>query len=377
MDKRADSVVIGGGIIGNATAYYLAKRGCKVAVLEAGQIACKASGAAAGMLEAQTELAEDSPFSRFARRSRAMFPAVIADLEELSGVHIGYIDQGMYKVATTLEEAEELQKQAQLHRHGGEQADWLSAAELLEREPAVSEQVLGAMYIARDGQLQSYELSLAFARAAAALGGEIHEFTKVREWITEGGKIVGVRTGQGDFYADSFVAAGGAWSGELLARTGLELTMTPVKGECVSVISTAPLIKGSIHSEGCYIVPKSSGKLLIGATVKPGSWDERVSYSAVLHLLEQAKRLLPGLADAVWDRAWAGIRPLLGDGLPYLGAHPDYSNLFVAAGHYRKGILLAPATGKYMADLAEGKAHEFAAEMKAFGLERLRQSVLG
>lgn len=377
MGKHADCIVIGGGINGNAAAYFLAKRGYKVAVLEAGRIAGKASGAAAGMLGAQTELTEDGPLFEFARRSRAMFPAVIAELEELSGVHIGYINQGMYKVARTPEEAEELQKLVEFQRHCGEQADWLSTAELREREPAVSEQLLGAMHIARDGQVQSYELSLAFARAATALGVEIHEYTAVREWMLEDGKAVGVRTGRGDFYAGAFVAAGGAWSRDLLADTGLELPVTPVKGECVSVISSAPLIKGSIFSHGCYIVPKSSGKLLIGATVKPDSWDEQVSSGAVLHLLEQAQRLIPELVHAVWDRAWAGIRPLSGDGLPYLGAHPDYSNLYIAAGHFRNGILLAPATGELMACLVEGGRHEFASEIKAFGLERLRQPVPG
>lgn len=374
MSKVFDVIVVGGGINGCSTAYQLAKRGFKVAILEMDRIANKSSGAAAGILGAQTELTQDGPLFQFARKSREMFPELVKELEETSGVHIGYKNKGMYKVATTDEQVEELKKLIEFQTQAGERAEWLSIEELRVREPAVSQHLFGAMYIPEDGQVQAYELSLAFARAAAIYGTEIYEFTSVMEWIFKESEIHGVRTNQGDFIAKYTVVTTGAWSRLLLEKTGLELPIQPVKGECLSVMTEKPLIKGTIFSHGCYIVPKQVGRLLIGATVKFDSFDQKVTFNAVLNLLDKAKNLIPEIMNAEWERAWASIRPLSKDGLPFLGEHPDYLNLFIATGHFRNGILLAPATGELMADLIEGKKNQFT-DLECFKLERLRQTI--
>jgi glycine oxidase len=374
MDKVYDVIIVGGGINGCSTAFHLAKRGFKVAILEMNRLASKSSGAAAGILGAQTELTEDGPLFQFAKKSRAMFPEVIKELEETSGVHIGYMNKGMYKVATTVEQVDDFKRIAQFQIQSGEQAEWLSIEELKEREPAVSEKLFGALYLKNDGQVQAYELSLAFARAAIVHHTEVYEYTNVYEWILKDSKIHGVRTNQGDFYAETVVVTTGAWNRVLLEKTGLELPIVPVKGECVSVITQRPLIDGTIFSHDCYIVPKKAGRLLIGATVKANTFNEKVTFEGVFQLLEKAKCLIPEIAQAEWEHAWAGIRPLSEDGLPFLGEHPDYQNLYIATGHFRNGILLAPATGEFMADLIEGKEIPFS-EMKVFGLQRLRRSI--
>lgn len=373
MENVYDVIVVGGGVNGSSIAFNLSKRGFKVAILEMDRIASKSSGAAAGILGAQTELTEGGPLFEFARKSRALFPEVIREIEETSGVQINLINKGMYKVARSEDEEQELKQLIQLQNESGEQAEWLAIEELRDREPAISQHLHGAMHIANDGQVQAYELSLAFSRAAAVFGAEIYEFTSVMDWIIKDSKIQGVKTNQGEFYADSVVVTTGAWSRTLLEKTGLELPISPVKGECLSVITPTPLIKGTIFSHGCYIVPKKGGRLLIGATVKPDTFDEKVTFDGVLGLMEKAKLLIPEIIHAEWERAWAGIRPLSGDGLPFLGEHPEYQNLFIATGHFRNGILLSPATGVYMADLIEGKKPS--EDMECFGLNRLRTAV--
>jgi glycine oxidase len=373
MENVYDIIVVGGGVNGSSTAFNLAKRGFKVAILEMNRIAGKSSGAAAGILGAQTELTEGGPLFEFARKSRAMFPKVIAEIEEISGVQINLVNKGMYKIAKNETEALELKKLIQFQTQAGEQAEWLTIDELLDKEPAVSHHLCGAMYMENDGQVQAYELSSGFARAAAVFGADIYEFTSVQDWIMKDGKVQGVRTNQGEFYADSIVVTTGAWSRTLIEKTGLELPVSPVKGECLSVITPTPLIQGTIFSHGCYVVPKKAGRLLIGATVKPGTFDEKVTFDGVLGLLEKAKQLIPEIIHAEWERAWAGIRPLSGDGLPFLGEHPEYQNLFIATGHFRNGILLSPATGEYMADLIDGK--KTVEEMECFSLQRLRSQV--
>ncbi|WP_404323141.1 glycine oxidase ThiO [Cytobacillus firmus] len=358
MRKIFDAVIVGGGINGSSIAFQLAKRGYKVAVLDKGKIAGKASGAAAGILGAQTELTEDGPLCQLACKSRSMYQSLIPELEDLSQVHIGYQNKGVYKVAANKEEELALKRLIEIQQKAGEQAEWLPIDSLIKLEPFVSNKLRGAMYIPNDGQVQAYELSLAFAKASIAIGAEIYEYTHVIDFILKDEKVYGVRTSQGEFLADSVIVASGAWSREILERTGLSLPIIPVKGECFSVKVEKPLVQGTIFSHGCYIVPKQSGRLVVGATVKVNSFDEKVTFEGISLLMEKAQNLVPDIANTEWERAWTGIRPQSADGQPFLGQHPAYEGLYIAAGHFRNGILLAPATGELMADILEGKTEQ-------------------
>ncbi|MGM0975041.1 MAG: glycine oxidase ThiO [Bacillota bacterium] len=367
MRKMYDAVIVGGGINGSSIAFQLAKRGYKVAVLDKGKIAGKASGAAAGILGAQTELAEDGPLFQLACKSRSIYRSLIPELEDLSQVHIGYQNKGVYKVAANKEEEQALKRLIESQQTAGVQAEWFSIDDLIHREPFVSNKLKGAMYIPNDGQVQAYELSLAFAKASIAIGAEIYEYTHVIDFILKDAKVYGVRTSQGEFLADSVIVASGAWSREILERTGLSLPIIPVKGECFSVKVEKPLVQGTIFSHGCYIVPKQSGRLVVGATVKVNSFDEKVTFEGISMLMEKAQNLVPDIANTEWEGAWTGIRPQSADGQPFLGQHPAYEGIYIAAGHFRNGILLAPATGELMADILEGKKEQF----NPFKLSRL------
>jgi glycine oxidase len=376
MEKKYDVIVVGGGINGCSAAFQLAKKGYKVAIIEMDRIASKSSGAAAGILGAQTELTNDSPLFDYACKSREMFPELISELESQTGIHINLMNEGLYKIAQTEDQVQELMMQAELQKISGEQAEWIEIEELREREPAVSKKLFGAMFIKRDGQVQAYELTTAFARAAMNQSADIFEYTSVQDWIFKDSKILGVRTNQGDFYGDSFVVTTGAWSRALLSKAGLEVPVYPVKGECISVFSPVPLIKGTIFSHGCYIVPKSAGKLLIGATVRANTFDERVTFDGIHQLLDKAKKLIPEITHTEWVGAWAGIRPCSEDGMPFLGEHPEHPNLWIATGHYRNGILLAPLTGKIISEAIDGKSIRLGG-VDPFGLHRLKDSVHG
>ncbi|CAM3920895.1 glycine oxidase ThiO [Mesobacillus thioparans] len=371
MKKIYDVIVVGGGINGCSIAYQLAKRGRSVAVLEKGRLAGKASGAAAGMLGAQTELTDDGPLFQFARKSRAMFPDLARELEDLTGVHIGLQNRGMYRVAATEKEALGLKTLIEFQTKSGAIAKWLTIQELMEREPKVSSSLLGVMFIPDDGHVDARELTIAFAKAARMNGAEFYEFTSVNDLILEKEKAHGIQTDLGPVYAESVVIATGAWSPFLIKKTGLTLPISPVKGECLSVLTNKQLISGTVFSHGCYIVPKKSGRLIIGATVKPDTFDERVTLDGISTLMEKAKHLVPGIAECELEHAWTGIRPLSEDGLPFLGEHPSYRNLYIAAGHFRNGILLSPATGELIADLMDGKTKDSG----PFQLSRINISV--
>ncbi|MBP1932736.1 glycine oxidase ThiO [Ammoniphilus resinae] len=357
MKEMYDVAIIGGGVIGASIAYQLVKRGMKVVLLEKGRVVSQASSAAAGMLAAQAEFEEETgSLFQLAVQSRELFPQISSELKEASGIDIGLVQQGMLKVALTEGEAQQLQNIIRIQQAAGQSAEWLSASEVKEKEPNLSQHVLGAMYIPGDGQVIAPELSLGFVKSAATLGAVIKEFSEVKSLLIEDGRVKGVVTREETIYAGKVVLAAGAWSDELLQEIGINLAVYPVKGECFSVLTHQSLVTSTIFSHGCYLVPKRGGRLVVGATMVEHTYDKRVSVEGMSLLLERAKRLLPTISQAEWEKGWAGTRPQTKDGLPYLGEHPDYPGVFVAAGHYRNGILLSPITGVLIADLIEGNS---------------------
>ncbi|MFE3975396.1 MULTISPECIES: glycine oxidase ThiO [unclassified Peribacillus] len=371
MNSIYDAIIVGGGVIGGSIAFQLAKRGKKVLLLEKDRLASKASSAAAGMLGAQAELDADNPLFTLASRSRGMFPALSKELKDISGIDIELVNKGMFKVALTDNQVAELKKMIKVQQDAGLEAEWLSTAEMRKTEPLLSDEIKGGMFIPGDGQVSATRLSLAFNKSAAALGVDIKEFVHVFDLRTENGYVKGVSTNIGEFSSENVIVASGAWSAFLLEKSGINLDTYPIKGECFSVLTDRPLLEKTIFSHGCYLVPKVGGRIIVGATVKANTFDQKVSMEGISTLIEKATQLLPAIKETEWEKTWAGIRPQTGDGLPYFGEHPAYKGLFIATGHFRNGILLSPITGVLIADIVEGKTNP---EWSAFRLERSIQT---
>ncbi|WP_077624589.1 glycine oxidase ThiO [Sediminibacillus massiliensis] len=352
---RYDTIIVGGGVIGCSIAYRLAKRGQKVLVLEKDRIGSKASRAAAGMLGAQAELEEDGPLFQLARKSRELFLPLADEIKEDTGIDIELVNKGMYKVARSEEEVEEYTRVMDFQKKAGADVEWLTGENLRVLEPMLSESVLGAMYLEKDGQVSAPQLTEGLWKAAVAHGVEVKEFADVQSFLLGRESVDGVVTSEGKYLSENVVVAAGAWSGKLLEQAKLSIETYPVKGECFSVISPRPLLTATIFSHGCYLVPKKGGRLVVGATVHPRTFNQQITVGGISSLMEKAEKLLPAIKKAEWEMAWTGIRPQTEDGLPYLGEHPNCKGLFVAAGHYRNGILLSPITGIVMADLIERK----------------------
>lgn len=350
-----DIIIVGGGVIGSSIAFQLSKRDYNVLVIEKDKVGQKASQAAAGMLGAQNEMGNDNPLSSLARDSRSMFPALAEELKSISGIDIELIQSGIIRLARTEKETKQLKQAAEQQQQLGEEAAWLSSEQVKDKEPNINDSVAGALYMPNDGQVNAPLLTKALAQSAVRLGTDILEYTEVQDFLIENNHITGVKTKTGSFFANTVITAGGAWSSELLEQTNLTLDLYPVKGESFSVYHHEHLITSSVFSPSCYIVPKSGGRFIIGATQKPHRLEQSVRLDGLHSLMTSAIDLVPELKHAVWEKAWAGHRPQTGDGLPYIGEHPDIKGLWMAAGHFRNGILLAPITGLLMADYLEGK----------------------
>lgn len=373
--QHFDQIIVGGGVIGSAIAYQLSKRGYQVLLLEEKQIGAEASSAAAGMLGVQVEFTENSPLFQFAKESRLLFPELADELKAISGVDIQLKQKGAYKLVYHQKEQEKLREIAHFHNKEGVEAMIVSPEDVMAREPNVSPAFLEALYCPGEGQVSAPHLTKAFALAAKRSGATLLEKSKAEELIIENHQVAGVKTGNKHYYADQVVITAGYKSSAFSAYLPMARHIRPVKGECLSVKTDKPLMEATIFSEDCYIVPKKSGRIIIGAVSTADQTDKQVKAGSLQQLLDRSATIIPALKEAAIEKVWAGIRPSIQDDNPYLGAAAEIDGLYTATGHYRNGILLAPGTAVFMADLIEGKQipHVF---LEAFSPNRNQQIVV-
>ncbi len=352
--SRADVLVVGGGVVGCSAAWWLAREGLSVALLERDEIGAHASGASAGMIRPLGESSGNPDFLTWALRSAALFPELVAEVRERSGIDPGYSACGALDVA--LDEAEVERLRAKAERYADHGLEWLGR-DALDREPQLARDAWGGLWSPREASVQSGLLSRALAAAAASLGATIETGAAVTGLLREGARVVGVRTGSSERSAGQVVLCMGTWTPACAAWLGADwqLPIEPVRGQILSLDSPNPPLRSMLVGGGLYFVPRRDGALVVGATEERVGFDCRVTAAGVAGLLAAAPRVVPALADCGFRSAWAGLRPTTPDRLPAVGPLPGAPGALVAAGHHRNGVLLAPVTGRLVADLVLGK----------------------
>lgn len=365
---RPDVLIVGGGVIGLSVAYHAARRGARVTLLESEKIGAGASGAAAGMLNAQAETHEPDSFLDLQLRSRALHRSLGVALYEETGLDPEYVFSGTLRVARTAAFEESLAQTYRWQRDRGLSAKWLDGEEARELEPAISPNARAALYLPEDGQVNSRRLVRALALAASHRGVEIAEASSVTGLMSKHGKVNGVRTARGEIPAGAVVLAGGVECARLCEDLGLRLPLHPVKGETLAVEAMPAPVSANVWDEGCYLVPKRDGRLIVGATEEPGIWDRRPTLGGMARLAGAAKELVPALARSPVTDLWGGLRPGTPSGWPVLGPVGGIGSLLLATGHYRNGILLSAVTGETISALALGE--EPPLDLAPFAYER-------
>ncbi|MDP3911290.1 MAG: glycine oxidase ThiO [Gemmatimonadales bacterium] len=342
-------LVVGGGIIGCATAYELAKAGCRVTVLERNTPGGEASGAAAGLLAPLGESREPGPFQTLAVESWRLYPKVVEELEAVTGMNVQYVTAGtVYPLLGGPEiEAARERMTWPLARELG--VEVLEGARLREREPALADDIPAALFVQGDHWVNNERLVAAYAQAAAGRGVVIRSGVEVSEILVEAGRVRGVVAGGARLEADAVLLAAGAWSGQLMVSRrgtsrGERLPVEPVRGQILCVSNSPPLLGHAVHGRSVYLVPRPSGELLVGATVEHVGFAREVTDEAIERLIDEAVSLVPGIGARALLSSWCGFRPWAPDSLPILGPWPGVDGLFVATAHFRNGILLAPIT---------------------------------
>lgn len=344
-------LIIGGGVIGLAAARELRLAGAgRITVLEKGRAGREASWAAAGMLAPDAETDSVDAMYNLCRRSNELYPEFAASLFDETGIDIELDRTGTICVALSDQDFEHLRSRMAAQKAVGIHAELLSAADIGGLESSLSRDVMGGVLYPDNGQVENRKLVAALLEFARRNSIEVHENSPADELVIRNGKAVGVSVKGKSLEADAIVIAAGAWQSELLDKADVRCSrVKPVKGQVIAYERVSSL-RHIVYGAGGYLVPRRDGRLLVGATVEDAGFNTNVTANGVLSLRNSAERLLPELAGREPDDKWAGLRPFVAGGEPVIGAVPGVSGLFVAAGHYRNGILLAPVTAQLIAE---------------------------
>lgn len=339
--KTWDVIIVGGGIIGLSLSIALRKRGASVLVVERGEPGRESSHAAAGMLVDFP--AETAPaLQTLATASACMYPEFVHELQDESGTNVDLREQGTVFFPSP-DHLSELM------------TDHPLPASLAELEPTLADSKRPAIYL-RERSVDPRALTAAALKATRHRGTDISSGTTVTSVLVSDGRAAGVNTSQTNYRAPIVVNCAGAWAGSFPPD---HFPARPMKGQMLSVAAPSrDLVRHVIRAPEIYLVPRSDGRILIGATVENVGFDKRTVADTIQRMHQAAIHLVPALGQARRLEAWAGLRPGSPDNLPMLGESqtPGY---FVASGHFRDGILLAPVTAHVMAQMITGANAEY------------------
>ena len=379
MSSASEILVIGGGAIALSIAIELRLRGAKVGVLSR-DFRESAAHAAAGMLAPQAEGFPPGPMLDLCLRSRDLYPDWISKLEELTGTNAGYWPCGILSakyrdcpdraIGEDAKNGLSPESQSNANRIPPEQinsvasksqaesslaensitpAYWLGENAIRQYQPGLGSDVAGGWWFPEDGQVDNRALAKTLWTAALELGVDLRDGVAVEAIQQRRGRVSFLRTTAGEMRADRYVMACGAWSFDLLP-----VPVYPKKGQMLSVrpfdSASVRRLQRILYAAHTYIVPRRDGQIVIGATSEDAGFRPGNTPEGIQALLGRAIRLYPELAEYQIEELWWGFRPATADDLPILGPS-QCENLYLATGHYRNGILLAPATAGAIAEL--------------------------
>lgn len=348
-----DVLILGGGLIGLSIAFELAQRGAVVRVYDRGEPGHGASWAGAGMLAPYAEHIDDEALLELCRLSLERYPAFVQRVCAAGGVQVDVSLDGIVEAAFDANQLARLAAFANTLAARGVRAEMLDRRGALIAEPALGKHVTGALVVAGQGYVDNRRLGRALLAACRAHGVAVHAPVAEVAIECDDRRVLGVRSELGFAPASIVINAAGAWADQLPGLpAAARMPVTPVKGQMLALGAPAGFLRRATWVPGAYLVPRTDGRLLVGATVEEAGFDERVTAEAVHRLLDAALAAAPSLGAFTVTEAWAGLRPATPDGRPFIGP-TAIDGLLAAAGHYRNGILLAPITAEFVASFVE------------------------
>lgn len=340
-------ILIGGGIMGLLSAYELVNAGCKVSLFDKSQAGTEASWAGGGIVSPLYPWRYDAPITALASWGQGYYPQLSEHLKQATGIDPQFNPCGLLML-----DAEDEALAVRWARQHGREMQEVSDTEAKALEPHLQCTVSRGLWMPKVGSVRNPRLLQSLMAALQNHSGfslSINE--PVTTLVSENGRAKGVTTAKGRYNADAVVVSAGAWSAGLLQSLGISLPVKPVRGQMVAIQAPIDWLQHIVLKNGTYIVPRKDGLVLAGSTLEFVGFDKSTTPSAKSFLLERAYQMMPSLAQFPVVAQWAGLRPGSPDGVPFIGELEQLPGVYLNVGHYRNGLVLAPAACRLLADL--------------------------
>jgi len=348
-------VIVGAGIIGMLCARELLLAGKKVVIIDRQAIGRESSWAGAGILSPLYAWHYPEPVLRLAHWSQPRYPVLTKDLLCANSMDAEWIRSGLLILPPF--DRETAVKWCEMYAITHE---FLKTDRILEIQPGLQ---VGpgatALWLADVAQIRNPRLMAALQRDVSRLGAVLQADREITGFIIKSGRLRGLKTANGDIKTESCIVSAGAWTAEILKPTGLELPIRPIRGQIVLLQARSGVLSRILLQDGHYAIPRSDGRILLGSTEEDVGFDKQVTTHARQSLQRWAEAQFPGLSRFPVEQHWAGLRPGTPNGVPIIGKHPNIEGLYICAGHFRNGLVTAPASARLMTDLVLGRSPIF------------------
>ena len=341
-----DCIVIGGGIIGMMTARELASRGQKVAIFDRGQLGLESSWAAGGILSSMRPWAETPASYSLSEQGKKLYPDYVESLNETTGIDAELVQSGLVIIEKT---------------HIAKTKEWAFANNIKLIDDIQNN--ISEIHIPEDSillpkiyQIRPPRLLKALRKSLEQLSVSIYENTEVTDIVVKDAAFHYVECSNNKFYSDKVIVTAGAWSKPLLGKINNEISIKPVHGQMICVKFDRQMLDKMILDGGHYLIPRLDGHVLIGSTMEDTGFTKQTTADARQELMDWAYSTYPKLRVAKFVKHWSGLRPSTDNGKPLIGNIPGYEDIYINSGHFRKGILQAPASAKLLVDHLSGQS---------------------
>lgn len=349
-NTNPDSIIVGGGVIGMMTARELLEAGLSVLLLERGLVGRESTWAGGGILSPLYPWRYEPAVTRLTSWSQERYPILTKELIEETGVDPEWTDCGLIAL-----DGDREGRAREWSLHNRQPIESFARDRLREWASELNPEFSEALWMPNLAHIRSPRLINALRASLIKRGCDLKENEEVADILTDGNRVTGAKTTEGDYFSDRVVIAGGAWTPDLLTGMKPRLPIVPVRGQMILLHAKPGQIRCMYLYEGRYLIPRRDGFVLCGSTLEYAGFDKRSTQQALAELREFACFLCPALRDAPIADHWSGLRPGSPDETPWIGPHPAMEGVYVNSGHFRNGITLAPASARLLADMILGR----------------------
>jgi len=342
----AQHTIVGGGIIGLLTAYYLLESGQNVTLLERGEIGRESSWAGGGIISPLYPWRYAAAVTQLVNWSQTEYPKLIARLSQFSDIDAEYTTSGLLIL-----EASEMEAAKRWAADNGSNLSLVNNSEMQLIEPALKHMHGQGVWMPDVAHVRNPRLIKLLIHYLSSKGVIIHENSEIIGFNCHKDRIQGLLTKQGEIKTSSVAIACGAWSAKLMQSINTNLKIEPVKGQMIMIKTRPNMVRRVVLYNDRYIIPRIDGRLLVGSTIEYVGFNKDISIQAKQQLLAVARDLIPALNGCHVERQWAGLRPGSPNNIPTISGHPLIEGLYINAGHFRNGVVMAPASARLLSDI--------------------------